>query len=299
MCLLSDQFVVDVCKAIDKSPFVYVEQTDNKALNDFFVAESYPASTVKLDLTGAKATFVDNFDKPVITLKTGKGPWYSDMHGGFGGAKFLPMNADPKKGPFIFNSDKTMTIRMEKVDGKWQSGLIQTANNAGVGFCQKYGIFELRAKFPKGAGTWPGFWLKAMDENLDASIRRPEIDIVEAYGGNDYRGWHGAMHLWSAGKPKAGDTFSTWAMSVYNKLPIDMFDGMFHTYAAEVSPHWLRFFVDRKLVARMPMLPEFQKKLFILVNLAMHEGEVVPDTAVYDMVIDYVAAWQRPEWSAL
>src|SRR5205814_987997 len=46
-------------------------------------------------------------------------------------------------------------------------------------FSQKYGTFEARIRYPKGAGVWPAFWML----NGAPSGTLPEVDIFEAYPG--------------------------------------------------------------------------------------------------------------------
>jgi len=81
-------------------------------------------------------------------------------------------------------------------------------------FAQKYGIFEARIRYPKGAGVWPAFWLLAEGSKQTP----PEIDIFEAYPGpgagssgtsvavfsNHYGG--GVQYIpWDAGNDLSGD----------------------------------------------------------------------------------------------
>jgi len=146
-----------------------------------------------LNLDGYKLTFDDNFDTLSVTREGGKGPWLAPVRSGFGGAKFLP--PDPG-GPFSI-AEGILTIRAEKVDGKWQSGLMQTVDSKGQGFVQQYGYFEMRAQFPASKGAWPAFWLLSQNGHTDTTKTRTEIDIVEWYGG-DPKGHHASVHLWPA-----------------------------------------------------------------------------------------------------
>lgn len=247
-----------------------------------------------LDRNGLVKTFGDNFKRPSVTTKAGRGPWYSPIHGGYGAAKFLPPR--PGKGPILYKGGN-LVIRMEQEDGRWYSSLIQTVNGTGHGFTQKYGYFEMRAKFPKGKGSWPAFWLKTVNEFKDRTETRGEIDVIEAYGGNDYDGHHQSIHLWPANRPKPGERTKHWGKSNYTGLKgVDMFDGKFHTYGAEVSPEYIIFYFDDKEVSRVPTLPEYKAPLFVLVSLAMFKGEVEKAVGPMDMVVDWVRVWQRPEW---
>ncbi len=46
-------------------------------------------------------------------------------------------------------------------------------------FAQRYGTFEARIRYPKGAGVWPAFWL--LSEGTVATP--PEVDVLEARPG--------------------------------------------------------------------------------------------------------------------
>ena len=187
-------------------------ETDPATLADYGRCDESRAGR-PLDLTGAVLTFADEFDRPSITGPDGDGPWFAPIHGGFGLAKFLPPHSTEP--PFYFDNGVLTirlakryrrwtlyfddgSLRLAKRDGRWTSGILQSVNADGEGFTQRYGYFEMRAKFPKGNGTWPAFWLKTVNQFTDRSQTRAEIDIIEAYGGKDWSGYHAAVHLWPA-----------------------------------------------------------------------------------------------------
>jgi len=246
----------------------------------------------QLDLSGARVTFEDTFEKHSITPADGSGPWYASVHGGFGGAKFLPPGG-PGKGPFLFE-DGHLVIRMEKIDGKWYSGIIQSVNKAGQGFSQQYGYFEMRAKFPAGLSNWPAFWLKTVNEYTDKTQPRGEIDVIEAYGGGGKNGYHASVHVWPPNiRNSETADMKHWGASCIQRIDSGLFDGEFHTYGADISPDWIQIYFDRKLIARFPMLPEFKKPLFPLVDLAYFAKDKRTDDQPSDMIVDYVRVWQR------
>lgn len=59
-------------------------------------------------------------------------------------------------------------------NGVYSSGLISSHEK----FVFRYGYIEILAKYPKGNGLWPAFWLMPQDQTWP-----PEIDIAEFYGG--------------------------------------------------------------------------------------------------------------------
>jgi hypothetical protein len=250
-----------------------------------------------LDLADARVTFDDEFLRPSVTPPDGKGPWYAPVQGPFGLAAFL--SPDSKYSPFSYNSGY-LTIRMSKRGEKWYSGNMQTVNALGQGFSQKYGYFEIRAQFPPGMATWPAFWLGTTYEYTAKAETQAEIDIIEGYGGNDKHGFHATVHLWP-GLTKLRDPENPitkhWMSVCYQTIPGGgLFDGNFHTYGGEITPDYVIVYFDRKEIARYKTLEEFKRPVFMRVDLAFSPMEKRTDDSPSDLVVDYVRAWQRPEW---
>jgi beta-glucanase (GH16 family) len=269
-----------------------VAETDLATLVEYGRCDESQAGR-SLNLTGGILTFADEFEQPSITGPDGDGPWYAPIHGGFGRAKFLPPHTID--GPFFFNNG-VLTIRLAKRDGRWTSGIIQSVNAEGEGFAQRYGYFEIRAKFPKSNGTWPAFWLKTVNQFTDRSQTRAEIDIIEAYGGNDWSGYHATVHLWPARHRRPEQLQKHWWKGCYERIDGDLFDGDWHLYGGEVGPEWVTIYYERREVGRFPTLAEFRHPLFILADLALHDKDPRRTDDPADMQIDYIRVWQRPEW---
>ncbi|MCC6818384.1 MAG: glycoside hydrolase family 16 protein, partial [Bacteroidia bacterium] len=102
--------------------------------------------------------------------------------------------------------------------------------NSDISFQQKYGYFEIRSKNPKGAATWPAFWLTG------ANRWPPEIDIFEMYGRKNGRYIH---HQYSTIHYGKADTRSRGYLSKRINLP-NSTDTLFHTYGCEWSPKYLK-----------------------------------------------------------
>jgi beta-glucanase (GH16 family) len=288
-----------------------VAETDPATLADYGRCDESRAEG-PLDLTGAVLTFADEFDRPSITGPDGDGPWFAPIHGGFGSAEFLPPHSTEP--PFYFDNGVLTirlakryrrwtlylddgSLRLAKRDGRWTSGILQSVNADGEGFTQRYGYFEMRAKFPKGNGTWPAFWLKSVNQFTDRSQTRAEIDIIEAYGGKDWSGYHAAVHLWPARNPGPEQLQKHWSQGCYERIEGDMFDGEWHLYGGEVGPEWVTMYYERREVGRFPTLAEFRHPLFILADLALNGKEPRTTDDHADMQIDYIRVWQRTEWS--
>lgn len=150
-------------------------------------------------------------------------------------------------------------------------------------FAQQYGWFEIRAKFPKGKGIWPAFWLLPETKSWP-----PEIDILEILGhepdtvlmtnhwGQDFRSRQFRTAKWQ------GPDFSA----------------DFHTFAVEWTPEVIIWYVDgverHRSTEHVP-----QQRMYILANLAV--GGDLPgmpdDTTPFPgvMEIDYIRAYARAE----
>ncbi len=241
---------------------------DSTLLGDW--TKQYAGS--QLDLTGYRLSFEDNFNAMSVGTSWGSGPWYAPVRPTFGGATFV--SPDAPTDPFSVANGE-LTISMEQVDGQWQSGHMQSVNAAGQGFAQQYGYFEMSAKFPAGAGSWPAFWLLS----TDSSQQRVEIDVIEAYGENDHNGHHSTVHF----TPTADSSLTEKVVNGdYTGLPGSMFDGQFHTYGAKVTPDWITIYYDGKEVSRFPSNDYVATPLYMAIDLALYAPEMGDARGQYD-----------------
>jgi hemolysin type calcium-binding protein/glycosyl hydrolase family 16 len=248
-----------------------------------------------LDLTGYTKTFADDFNSlSTITDGTsGSGPWYAPARPDTSLAHFL----SPSQTPMTFSIDTpgVLTITMQKVNTSWYSGHIQTVNKIGEGFAQRYGYFEARMAFEK-AVSWPAFWLYTPQPDEGPGQARAEIDIIEAYGDNDYDGYHMTVHRRSLDSQIHRSNYS--GLSSAQNMAIwgwsDMFDGQFHRYGCLVTPHWITIYLDRKELSRFPTFPEAKLPLYMRVTLAMQNEFIASATSPTRLWVDYVRAYALP-----
>jgi beta-glucanase (GH16 family) len=244
-----------------------------------------------LDLTGYTKTFEDNFNSlSTITDAGGSGPWYAPARPDTSLAHFL----SPSQTPVTFSIDTpgVLTVTMQKVDTTWYSGHIQTVNNVGNGFAQRYGYFEARMAFQK-AVSWPAFWLYTPKAYEGPAQERAEIDVIEAYGDADYDGYHMAVHRHALDAEIHRGNYSglpsTQNMAIWGWN--DMFDGQFHRYGCMVTPDWIIIYLDGKELSRFPTYPEAKRPLFMRVTLAMQNEFVARATSPTRLWLDYVRAY--------
>lgn len=195
-----------------------------------------------------------------------------------------PENARVENGKLIIEARKE----------KWENREYTSARlvTKGKGDWQ-YGKIEVRAKLPKGAGTWPAIWMLGSKPDL-AWPDDGEIDIMEHVG---YRqgAIHGSIHCkkyyHSIGTQKTDTTF----------VP-DCSDN-FHVYGLEWNKDSIKVSVDDKVYftfanehsgyAAWP----FDNKMFLLLNIAVGGdwgGQKGVDPAIWPqrMEIDYVRVYQ-------
>jgi beta-glucanase (GH16 family) len=181
-----------------------------------------------------------------------------------GGLEIIADRAPDAIKPYIWNYDYT-------------SGLMTTQPS----FSQLYGVFEMRARVPKGKGMWPTFWLLPTDRSWP-----PEIDVFEILG-NDPTTLHTNAHSKATGK-------HTDAPSVIH-IPDASSD--FHTYAVDWEADEIVWYFDGTEVARKPTPPDMHTPMYILVNLAVGgHWPGSPDASVCfpaTLAIQWLRAYRR------
>lgn len=256
--------------------------------------EAYKGTS--LNMEGLTLTHDSTFDDAealaTITPSLGAGPWFSPVRSRVGFANYV--EPDSAVSPFSIQ-EGVLRIRMEEVEGVWQTGHMQTANSTGVGgFSQTLGYFECKMKMPPMGtkGAWPAFWLYGRGLYDATSETRPEIDVIEYYPGNDSRGYHAAVHLRPGSPYVLGQVSRHWYKSDY--IGMDAIrDNNWHTYGVEVTNDWIIIYMDRVEVTRIPCLPEQRVPLFMLVSLQGYNDEKAQTVSPVDLFVEYVKVWER------
>ena len=160
-----------------------------------------------------------------------------------------------------------LTIEAHKAaDGKITSGSVNTLGK----FDFLYGRVEVRAKVPKGRGTWPAIWMMGTDIKKVGWPKCGEIDILEQVGFNP-KSFQANVH-----------TYGSIRLDKNGKHPIPkgwkkIFENYedWHTYALEWYPDALKFFYDGEFIGeykkddRYPEHWHFNKPMYLLINLAI------------------------------
>lgn len=206
---------------------------------------------------------------------------------GNGEAQFY---TDKRSNSFV---DKgTLTIRAQNENGLWTSARIKTQYKADW----TYGYIEVRAKLPKGIGTWPAIWMLPSYEAYGGWPRSGEIDIME-HVGFDPEVIHTTVHTLSYNH-KIGTQ-----KNHHEKIP-GTTDG-FHIYAMLWDEESIQWFIDgkpfyqfkneHKTYAEWP----FDKPFYIILNLAIGgswggQRGIDKNLKTAQLEIDYVRVYQKP-----
>jgi beta-glucanase (GH16 family) len=150
---------------------------------------------------------------------------------------------------------------------EWISSRVHTAGK--VEF--KFGLIEIRAKMPKGVGTWPALWM--LGAKIHSGTPWPEcgeIDILENTGAHPNR-VQGTLH----GPSYFAENGITSIIEVENPL-----SEAFHTYSIDWREDSIEWFfdgnpyhrVERKEIEEKGFTWPFNQEFFLLVNLAIGGG---------------------------
>ncbi|WP_294324639.1 glycoside hydrolase family 16 protein [uncultured Chryseobacterium sp.] len=160
-------------------------------------------------------------------------------------------------------------------------------------FSFRYGTVEVRAKLPKGRGTWPAIWM--MSENMKKWPDDGELDIMEHVG--YHQGYiHASVHT-----QKYNHILQTQKTDT---LFVKDASEKFHVYKADWAPEKIDVYVDdikfftyenkEKTYGTWP----FDEPFFIILNLAVGGfwgGKEGIDDQIFPqkLVVDYVRVYQN------
>lgn len=238
-----------------------------------------------------KPVWADEFDKDGLPDPA---KWTYDTGGhGWGNRELQYYTADRAENAVVKGGMLRITARKEEHEGKAYTSA-RMVSRAGW----KYGYIEIRAKLPKGRGTWPALWMLPVSRWEKCGPRWPlcgEIDIME-HVGYDEGVVHGTVHTQAynhvAGTQKGKQVGVTDATSE------------FHVYALDWKADGIEILVDGKPYfsfaneGKGKEVWPFDEPFRLLMNIAVGGnwgGSKGVDEAVYpqEMAIDYVRVYER------
>jgi Ca2+-binding RTX toxin-like protein len=220
---------------------------------------SFSAADFRLseNVTGLTQTFGAEFDTFSSSPDGSSGVWRTSLTHGLrtlasNGEIEYYNDASTGTNPFSITSGAlNITAQQGPNPGgaTWSSGVITTQNS----FSQLYGVFEMRAQLPVGAGMWPAFWLLPANGTWP-----PELDVMERVGSDP-----GLIHEFShsaVGGPNVTTSFNTRVADT---------TAGFHTYAVDWEPTTITWYVDGYAIASAVTPADMHVPMYMLANLAV------------------------------
>ncbi|KQS92343.1 glycoside hydrolase family 16 protein [Chryseobacterium sp. Leaf394] len=217
--------------------------------------------------------------------------WHYDVGGdGYGNNEAQFYTKNRLENARVENGNLVIEAKKEN----WENNNYTSARLLTKGkFSFQYGTVEVRAKLPKGRGTWPAIWM--MSENMKEWPDDGELDIMEHVGFNQ-----GFVHA-SVHTKKYNHIINTQKTDT---LFVKDASEKFHIYKADWTPEKIDVYIDdqkfftyenkEKTYESWP----FDQPYFIILNLAVGGfwgGKEGIDDSVFPQKyeIDYVRVYQR------
>ncbi len=243
-------------------------------------------------------TFTENFNTTTLAPDKWQGQqWYEQF--------------DARDNYLI--ADGLLKIWNVQRNGEWDDGRTFNTDGGDDGnpspkFAQKHGFFECRAKIPKGPSNWPAFWLyNHTPENQ--GLRRPEIDIMEIFGG-DINYTHNAEYPYNyAGTVHDGVDQQTTnhGSRLLTAAGLGSFDlsAAFHTYGIKWDSSGVEFFFDGASIGKVTYDPD--TAMYLIISMGTQSGRSYDGLAWPEptsassldssnaLEVEYIRAWGLPD----
>ena len=262
---------------------VFTACTEKKVIPPVTPAEYVIEKNWKFDAT---PLWQDNFDGTGVDGSK----WSFDVGGSGWGNNELQYYTSGSNSR-IENGSLVIEARKEAVSGREYTSTRLVSKGKGD---WQYGRFEVRAKLPKGRGTWPAIWMLPSENAYGTWPASGEVDIME-HVGYDPENINFSIHTTAFNHNR--NTQKTAVKKVAGAM-----DG-FHTYRCDWTPYAIRGFVDDVLYFEFingnngfTEWP-FNKKFHMILNVAVGGnwgGAQGVDNTIFParMDIDYVKVFK-------
>ncbi len=192
----------------------------------------------------------------------------------------------------VENGVMTIIARTEEREGKKYTSARMITKNKGD---WKYGRFEIRAKVPKGKGTWPAIWMLPTDWKYGAWPASGEIDIMEYVGyqpDSIYGTAHTKLYNHTIRTQKSAGLYVKDPHLNYYVYTLEWDEQEYRIYVDDL--HYFTFKNERTGYAAYP----FDQRFHLLINLAIGGnwgGKYGVDTTLFPhrFSIDYVRVYEK------
>ncbi len=235
-----------------------------------------------------KLVWSDEFDYNGLPDST---KWTSEVGGhGWGNNELQYYTSGRRENARVENGMLTIEARKENKDSmKYTSARLVTKNKGDW----QYGKIEVKAKLPKGLGTWPAIWMLGSTTPLHWPDDG-EIDIMEHVGFN-----HGYVHA-SVHTKKFNHVIGTQKTDT---IVVNDCAETFHVYSVEWNKDSVRVAVDGNFYFQFANEHSgydawpFDNKMHLLLNVAVGGnwgGQKGVDENIWPqrMEVDYVRVYQ-------
>ena len=272
---------------------------------DVIASDSFPASRP----VGYRLVWSDEFDNP----ESLESDWRFEVGGkGWGNNELQYYCANGYFEPTAQRTaevkDGSLFIIAHKIDpGIYSDNRQYISARMNTARAWQYGYFEMRAKLPAVAGSWPAFWMLPADGKYDIANGGGELDIMEWVANEPDDVWFSAhcreVTRGAAGmyeNPTTGEK-SPHSLNAKISDPADEY----HTFAMEWTHEYVRALFDGVEYYRaynpVPNVTDenrwpFDKEYYVKLNLAVGGswgGDVDPDFSTATYEIDYVRVYQK------
>jgi beta-glucanase (GH16 family) len=241
-----------------------------------------------------KLVWADEFDAPGAPDTT---KWNYDMgdgcpnNCGWGNNELEYYTKDPKN-VRIENGNLIIESHKDSLGGKIYTSTRIVSKGKGDWL---YGRIEIKAKLPRGKGTWPAIWMLSTEWKYGGWPESGEIDIME-HVGFDPGVVHANLH-----SAKYNHTKQT---QQEGKITVPDVQDAFHIYALEWEENEIRVFVDDKMYHQVKRNSQedftgwpFDQKFHLIMNIAVGGnwgGIQGVDENIWPqrMEVDYVRVYQ-------
>lgn len=263
------------------------------ALSIFFIAVGFSCQQPKEERRGLSLVWSDDFD---YTGLPDASKWGYDLGDGCPracgwGNNELQYYTNESKNARVESGVLIIEAHQDSIASKGFSSARLVSKGKGDWL---YGYIEVKAKLPKGIGTWPAIWMLSTDWSYGGWPESGEIDIME-HVGYDQDVVHGTVHT-KAFNHNIGT-------QIGKTKKVEGASESFHVYAVHWTETKIDFLIDDEVYHTFEKKSDhpdewpFDKRFHLLLNLAVGGnwgGKEGVDLDIWPqrMEIEYVKVFQ-------